>query len=180
GASKALTEDIANLRRLLAWAASLEGVDARRLGVLGVSRGAIVAAVAAELEPGLSTVLVLGGADLRGLFRSSKMGAMKRMRRSETDLAGGDLEKAAEKAEAALHNVDPATREGRLDPTRTLLINARWDHVIPREQALALRRAAGGATQYWLPTGHTSSILYARRDRRPAREQFRKTLLPGR
>lgn len=176
GTAKSLGEDALNLRRVIAWATSLPGVDRGRVGVIGVSRGAIVAALAAQTTPTLSTVLVLGGADLAGLFRDSKIEIVERMRRVEVERAGGDLGQAVARAAKVLAPVDPARRPGRLDPQRTLLIQARWDRVIPRAQAEALREAAGGARQVWLPSGHNTSLLFARRVRRLSREHFKRTL----
>jgi dienelactone hydrolase len=176
GTSRTVTEDASNLRRVLSWAATLPQVDPERIGVFGVSRGAIGAALAAQLDPRLSCVLVLGGADLPNLFSESRTSIVMKMREREVRRAGGDLERAVQKARRILRNVDPATREGRIDPARTLLVNARWDHVIPRKQALALRRAAGGARQEWLPCGHYGALLFARWVRRLAAEHFDRTL----
>lgn len=177
GTARTLSEDVANLRRILAWASRLPSIDSKRIGIMGVSRGAIGTALAAQIEPGLSTVLVLGGADLAGLFRDSHLHIVESMRTEETTRTGS-LEKALEKAQHVLRDVDPGTRQGRIDPTLTTLINARWDHVIPREQALALRRTAGNATQYWLPAGHYGSLLLARCVRRIALSHFERTLGP--
>ncbi len=206
--ARTFTEDVANLLRVLGWARGLPGVDPGRIGLLGVSRGAIGAAVALQVagrgaegaDPsagsaperpgsgegppappgrsgsGVSAVLVLGGAGMAGLFRTSRMGNVERLRANELARAGGDLDRAAARAAAILRNVDPASRPGRLDPALTLLVNARSDHVIPKEQALALREAAGGATQAWLPFGHNASLLFAHQVRRLALEHFLRTL----
>jgi dienelactone hydrolase len=178
GTTKALTEDTANLRRVLAWARTLPEVDPARIGVIGVSRGAIVSALAAELDPNLSAVLILGGADLAGLFRDSGLNIVERLRREETARAGGDLDRAVAKAAAILANVDPATRSGKINPARTLLVNARWDHVIPKAQALALRQAAGGAEQHWFYCGHYSTMIFAPKIRRLSLAHFERTLQP--
>lgn len=180
GTARTLTEDVANLRRIVAWASALPAVDPDRVGILGVSRGALGTALAAQIDPHLSTVLVLGGADLAGLFKTSRLGIVEAMRRQETARAGGSLERAVEKARGVLKDVDPATRAGRLDPGRTVLINARWDRIIPRDQALALRRTAGDAPQFWLPSGHYASLLFARRVRSIAAAHFERTLGPAR
>ena len=176
GTAKTFTEDVANVVRVVRWAAALPGIDSQRIGLVGVSRGAIAGAIAAQIDARLSTVLILGGANMGGLFRTSTKGSLERLRRDELRLAKGNLDAVESKAARILANVDPAARPGRLDPHRTLLINARWDHVIPRAEALALRAAAGGATQYWLPTGHLTALLYLRRVKTLARKHFESTL----
>jgi len=180
GTARTLTEDAANLLRALRWARTLPGVDPARVGVLGVSRGAIGAALAAQQDRSLSTVLVLGGADLVGLLRDSHLDVVERLRRGEIERAGGDARRMEARAALILANVDPRSRPGRIDPARTLLVNARWDRVIPRRQGLALREAAGGATQAWLATGHYGTVLFMRTVRRLAVEHFERTLrAPG-
>ena len=174
--ARTFTQDAINLRRVVAWAAALPGVDPRRIGVLGVSRAAVSTALVAQSTPELSSVLVLGAADLTGLFRDSHYHLIEKMRTRELDRTHGDLDAAVARAAKILGPVDPATYPGRLDPARTLLINARWDHIFPRPQALALRAAAGGARQEWLPCGHSGTLLFAGRVRRLALAHFRATL----
>ena len=176
GTAKTFHQDAVNLRRTVDWAASLPGVDPRRIGVLGVSRGAIATALVAQTWPELSSVIVLGTADLTGLFRDSDFRVIEKMRTRELERTKGDLDAAVARAAKVLGPVDPASYPGRLDPARTLLINARWDHVFPKPQALALRQAAGGARQEWLPCGHYGTLLFAGRVRRLALEHFEATL----
>ena len=176
GTVKTLAEDTINLRRVIDWASRLPQADPARIGILGVSRGAIVAALAVQQDSKLRAVFVLGGADLAGLYRRSHLHLVKKMRAKETARAGGDPEKPASAAAAILGCVDPASRPGRIDPARTVLINAKWDRVVPRASALALREAAGGATQVWLPCGHYGTLLFARRIRRIALRHFEQTL----
>jgi hypothetical protein len=176
GTAKTFSQDAVNLRRVVTWAARLPGVDPHRLGVLGVSRGAIATALVAQSSQELSAVLVLGAADLTGLFRDSRFRTIEKMRVRELERTGGDMGAAVARAARVLGPVDPASHPGRLDPARTLLINARWDHIFPRAQAVAMRKAAGGARQEWLPCGHQGTLLFAGRVRRLALEHFKGTL----
>jgi dienelactone hydrolase len=172
-------QDTVNLRRTSPWARKLPGIDPERIQrILGVNRGATVTALATQQDPRISTVLVIGGADLDGLLRDSHMDAVRKLWKSETARLGGDVEKVMEEASAVFRDVDPATRRGRIDPARTLLINARWDRVVPRAEALALREVAGGATQAWLPCGHYTTLLFTRKIRSLAAEHFARTLRP--
>ena len=176
GTAKTFSQDAVNLRRAVAWAATLPGVDPRRIGILGVSRGAIATTLVAQTSPELSAVLVLGAADLTGLFRDSHFHQIEKMRTRELERTHGDLDAAVARAAKVLGPVDPATYPGRLDPARTLLINARWDHVFPKAQALALRAAAGNARQEWLSCGHSGTLLFAAHVRRLALAHFQATL----
>src|SRR5439155_18172073 len=106
GTARTLTEDASNILRALSWASTLPRVDPERMGIFGVSRGAIAGALVAEVRPELGSVLVLGGADLPGLFRDSHMGVVAKMRRREIGRAG-DRAQAFAKAQRALRNVDP-------------------------------------------------------------------------
>jgi len=204
--ARTFTEDVANLLRVLGWARGLPGVDPGRIGLLGVSRGAIGAAVALQVagaggrvrtprrgaprrpgsgtDPGASGPIRARGQRRPGPRRGRDGGAVPDLAHGERRAAARQRARARRgrpgpgrgQAAAILRNVDPASRPGRLDPALTLLVNARSDHVIPKEQALALREAAGGATQAWLPWGHNTSLLFAQQVRRLALEHFVRTL----
>jgi len=59
GTAKTFCQDAINLRRVVDWSRTLAGVDPRRIGLLGVSRGAIATTLVAQTSPELSSVIVL-------------------------------------------------------------------------------------------------------------------------
>src|SRR6202023_448045 len=54
-------QTVLDIRRATAWMASRPEIDSSRLGILGTSLGSFIGALAAEMEPRLSRVVVLLG-----------------------------------------------------------------------------------------------------------------------
>ena len=144
-------QSVLDARRALDVLAARPEVDAERLALFGVSLGAIVGSVTYSLDPRPRfAALLLGGADFPTLLVGSSLtGPFAR----RMGLRPGDLA-------AAWRGLDPLERAGRNAGKPALLVNARWDTVIPRANALKLRDAFPGARQVWLPGGHYTSILH--------------------
>lgn len=138
-------------RRAVAWLEKRPEVDARRLGVFGVSLGALVGSAVYSVEPRLAhAVFLLGGADFPRLVAESAM-------------TGPFLAKAGitgEELRRSWKGLDPLERKEGNRGKKALLINAGWDRVIPKTAALSLREAFPDARQIWVPFGHYSSIVH--------------------
>ena len=62
-----------NIKRGLRWLREQPQVDASRIGIMGISLGAMLSALMIELEPDIrAAVLFLGGGNLAGIFQTSK------------------------------------------------------------------------------------------------------------
>ncbi|MFH2202398.1 MAG: alpha/beta hydrolase family protein [Elusimicrobiota bacterium] len=144
-------QSIADARRAITWLQRSGKVDPERIGLFGVSLGAIVsAAVYSRDDRPKAAVLLLGGADFPELAFSGEMTA-EFMRR-----AGIRREELA----AAWKGLDPLDyREDNYGKT-VYLINARSDKTIPPANARKLKDAFHGAEQLWVPLGHYTSIVH--------------------
>ena len=141
----------ADARRSLTWLQASGLVDARRIGLMGISLGALVGSYVMSVDSRpRAAVLVLGGADLPGLVEKSEM-------TSDFVRAAGikkeDLREAWKGLEAWDYRDSNAGK-------RVLLINARGDRVIPEENARKLHEAFPGSRQIWIPFGHYGAILH--------------------
>jgi pimeloyl-ACP methyl ester carboxylesterase len=65
-----------------------------------------------------------------------------------------------EELKAAWAGLDPLERPERNAAKPALLLNASWDTVIPRANALKLHEAFPDSRQVWVPGGHYSAILH--------------------
>ncbi|MGQ9487029.1 MAG: alpha/beta hydrolase family protein [Armatimonadota bacterium] len=139
--------------RLIDWLQSQPHVAGDRLGIVGISLGAIVSALVLGVEERLSAgVLVLGGANLAHMLWRSPLTLGVR---SELQGKGVDYNTLR----AQLSSVEPLNLLRGQYGDRVLMINGRYDLVIPREDALALRRALGEGPILWLNTGHYGPAL---------------------
>lgn len=138
-------------RRSLSWLAGRGEVDRRRIGLLGVSLGALVSAAVYSVDATPRyAVFMLGGADFPALALESGM-------------TGPFIRQAGirpEELRKAWKGIDPTDYVPANLTKPALLINAVWDRVIPRRAALALRHSFPAAEQTWVPLGHYASVLH--------------------
>ena len=156
-----LKDDVMDVMEGIDWLDTQSFVDRDRIGIVGVSMGAIISSIVAGADPRIRAgVFILGGGDLAGILFSStepSVVALRERIEEEEDLSTEEL-----RAEIGrrLRNVDPLTYANRLDPSRILMIDAYFDHVIRRRYAMALWKAAGEPEMVMLPTGHYSAALF--------------------
>jgi dienelactone hydrolase len=170
-----LKDDVMDVMEGIDWLDAQTFVDRDRIGIVGVSMGAIISSIVAGADPRIRAgVFILGGGDLAGiLFSSTEPSVVSLRNRIEEE---EDLTPAELRAEIGrrLRNVDPLTYASRLDPTRILMIDAYFDHVIRRRYAMALWKAAGEPSMVMLPTGHYSAALFLDYAQRLALDHFQK------
>lgn len=138
-------------RRALKFLQSRPEVDQQRVGLFGISLGALVGSAVYSVDPlPRFAAFMLGGADFPSLAVASAMTGpfLKKM---------GIAPDALRKAWVGLDPLD-YTAGNATKPV--VLINASWDAVIPKSAALRLRDAFPAARQVWVPFGHYTAILH--------------------
>lgn len=141
-------------RRAASWLQQRPEVDPARIGVVGVSLGAIAGALLVGVDPRFTrNVLVLGGGDPAAIVWHAPETAGVRQRLAEL---GYTLDKIRE----ATVDIDPIRFAKRVDPKSVFLVNARYDQVVPRECTVRLWEAMGKPAIEWLPAGHYTASLY--------------------
>ena len=144
-------QSVLDARRALGVLAGRPEVDPDRIALFGISLGAIVGATAYAADPRPRFgVFLLGGADFPSLLVDSS-------------LTGPFAQKMGLKPDAlrtAWAGLDLLEHPERNAGKRVLLVNAAWDTVIPKPNALKLKAAFPDARQVWLPGGHYSAILH--------------------
>ena len=144
-------QSVLDARRALAWLRRRPDIDSARIGIFGVSLGAIVGAAAYSVDSSPRyAVLLLGGADFPTLAAASTMTGpwLRRLGLSSAPLR------------EAWRGIDPSDYSERNAGKPALLINVRGDTVIPAANALKLKEAFPDAKQVWLPLGHYSAIMH--------------------
>lgn len=175
---EAMRQTVIDIRRGLDWLAEQPRIDPQRLGIMGSSFGAVVAALVAEADPRIrATVLILGGGDLGLLFCRCKEREIVEFREKVMALNGYSQEEFCRTFSAAMKEVDPLTYAARLDPARTLMINAYWDQVVVPECTEKLWEASGRPHRVQLAAGHyTAPLFYLWYVRSRALKHFEKLL----
>ena len=130
--------DVIAVRRAVDVLVGLPQVDPKRIGLVGWSLGARVAAVTAGAEPRIrATVLMSGGSPPVSAYVSQAPAALRSQVRS------------------SLTQIDPLRWVARARPGSVMLQDGRRDEIVPRAALLALARAAPrGSVLRWYPAGH--------------------------
>ncbi|MBI4376987.1 MAG: hypothetical protein HY549_11120 [Elusimicrobia bacterium] len=138
-------------RRALHWLSGHPRIDRGRIGLFGISLGALVGSAVYSVDPIPSYgVFLLGGAGFHELiFESAMTGPFVR-----------SLGIGAEELRLAWQGLDPLDYQASNKAKPALLINTIWDRVIPASNARRLKEAFPAARQIWLPLGHYSALLH--------------------
>lgn len=150
-------QTVSDLRRALDWAATDPRIDSTRLGVLGVSLGAIMASLAMAVDPRLQyAALLLGGADLAHIMWHSSLTISVRealRKQGFTEI----------KLREALDDIDPLIYMTPEIGKRTFLVGALFDSVVPATDTEKLHKALGEPPMLWLETGHYGAVFVEHR-----------------
>lgn len=151
---------IIDIRRAMDWLGQRGGGDSNRIGIVGISMGAIVAALTVEIEPRINAAaILLGGGDVATILAISREKLVVQFRDGLMRAHGIGLEHFQEEATRILVPIDPLTYAPRVHPRNILMVNARFDRVIPSPCSEKLWEALGRPLWIRIPTGHYSSAL---------------------
>ncbi|MCX8037611.1 MAG: dienelactone hydrolase family protein [Candidatus Sumerlaeia bacterium] len=150
-----LRQGILDVHRAKDWLRSRPEVDPNRIGMLGISLGAIAAATIAGVDPDFHRVaLLLGGGDIAGIL-SSDLPGMQRTRQQFIRLAPS-LEDLRNK----LRPVEPLAFAHRVPRGTVLMVNARRDDHIPVSCTERLWKALGEPPILWYDTTHVGTAVH--------------------
>ena len=166
-----VTGMIADGRRALDWLGAREEVDPRRLGIVGVSHGAIVGPCVMGADVRLAAgVFCMGGGDEGLLVARSRERTVRRFRRRLLRARGlRDPEALLRAGPERPSPTDPLRYAPAVDPGRVLVVKTRWDLAVPPEAQDKLWEALGRPRRITLPLGHISfGLVYPMIARRAA------------
>lgn len=154
-----IVDAVIDVRRLIDWARTRPEVDAWRIGLIGFSRGAIVASLAMAQEPRLAAgVVAMGGADLHAILATCGHEIAAVRRRVMANL-GWSLERYEDELERALAPINPVRFAGMADPRRVLVIEAGRDTCVPRSARERLWHALGRPERVIYGYDHRTTFL---------------------
>lgn len=172
-----LHDYVVEVRQALDWLTQQPSIDTDRIGLLGMSLGAIVGSLTTGVDPRVrSEVLLLGGGDLPGIIFSTRERSFVKMRNRLMEEQRVSPEALKQDAEKTLATVEPLNYAYRLPPNNILMINAYFDQAIPRPYTLALWEKIGKPHLVFVPAGHYTAILFLWYAEVQAYEHFKKTL----
>jgi len=167
---------VIEVRQILDWAENRPELDPGKVALLGISFGGFVSSIAMGVDERVTAgvVIVSGGNSAKIAQKAPLTSLSRRYRVSDSEYrqtlaAYADYcSEVDEKGFEAVVPVrrsfqnDPMTFAGRLRGRRLLMINARWDELVPREAALDFWNACGCPAILWLPATHVTIWLWYR------------------
>ena len=151
---RGMTQAVLDIRRAVAWLGQQDEIDAKQLGIFGISLGGITASLAATAEPRLTKICpLLAGGDIAAIAWESPQMAKVRKRWIQQ---GGTRETLVE----LMKTIDPVTYGKNVHGRKILMLNARNDKVIPRECTDALWHSFGEPEIIWYDAGHYTAIKH--------------------
>ena len=148
------------VRGLDQWLA-MDDVPVERVGLMGVSMGAMVGAGVAGTDPRIeATVLCIGGGDMAGVLVDGRDEELDQYRLDLAAHLGVDAADLGPLFSEALDPVDSTVHAQNVDASRTLYFAARFDRVVPWRNSVMLWEALGRPARWILPCGHYSSAMF--------------------
>jgi dipeptidyl aminopeptidase/acylaminoacyl peptidase len=140
-------ESVGDIRRAIDVLATRPEVDSKRVGLLGISMGAILGTLVTANDDRLKTaVLIVGGGDWQTIAKQSQE-RFARDRRKIGLLKPEEL--------SLLDDIDPKNFAAHIAPRPLLMISASRDSIIPPDSAKILFDAAREPKkQIWIDSGH--------------------------
>jgi len=163
-----MTQCVLDVRRTVDWICSRKEFDSTRIGISGVSLGALVASYVYAVEPRISRAsLLLGGADLAHILWNSSLVTSDR---DKLRKLGYNEEKLREK----LAPIEPLNVLKDRVSGKAFVVGANYDTVIPRVDTEKLIQALPDQETLWIDTGHYGGIFVQRRLSRLVADFFSK------
>jgi dienelactone hydrolase len=152
--------NVRDYRRVLDWAEHQPEIDAARMGLLGISFGAIDAVVLAALDDRIDALVTLmGGGDLSDVMVGTHYRPVARTVHELAENEGITKDALRDEIDARIET-DPLELARYIDAERVLMVLARTDVIVPFATQEALRESMGEPETLYLPTGHRPSVVY--------------------
>jgi hypothetical protein len=146
-------------KQVIDWMETQEDLDCTRLGIFGVSMGAIKGALLLPLESRIqAAALGLVGGDLPYILTHTTEEGLAKRREQELREKHLTLPEAEARLRTML-SCDPIAYARYVDPRKVLLVLARYDTVVPIKKGIELKEKMGNPETIMLPAGHYSAVL---------------------
>ncbi len=161
---------VTDIMHLVDWLETRPEIDSNHIGIIGLSLGAFVGAIASAIDPRIKTdILVVSGGNGGKIRQFSRFAVF----RKEYAVSPQQFEIDQKKYYEFLYQAnvqgwdkvvpgkkefltDPLTYACNLKQKPILMINARWDEFIPKEATLELWQAIGEPELVWMKTTHAT------------------------
>jgi hypothetical protein len=172
--NRSLEERVRQHQRALDWIATQPSLDANKIGIIGISKGAIDTTLLLSHDSRVKAgVLVLAGGNLPYILAYTSEPHLEKQRAAILENLQLDQQGFREKLARELE-WDPMKFADRIDARSVLMILGVCDTIVPFKTGLELRSAMGKPETYFLPTGHLTAFFLKGYIQRKALEFFER------
>ena len=158
---KLIKQTIIDIRRSIDWLQSQDYVDPDKIGILGVSLGAMLSTLATAADHRIkAAAFFLGSSELDQVLMKSTYNRIIKYQRNVFAKMEGTQSEKLDKIREALSDVEPKNYAKYIDPKRVLFLYGRFDAIVPRDISHKTICNLGGPKAYVVPTGHYSAFLF--------------------
>ncbi len=165
---------VIEVRQIIDWAITRQEIDHKKILLIGLSFGGFIAAIAMGVDERVRSGIffVMGGntgkIHYRGML-SRFTTLFRRVSEAHQGMQESYMKYLVQIEGMGLYNTEPPQRSFLIDPMTyahrlrerpVLMINARWDEVIPREATLDFWQQTGKPPIFFYPTTHASLWLW--------------------
>ena len=153
-------QTVIDARRVIDWAETRPEIDAGKIGIAGISLGAVMSATVLGVEPRLKAgFLMLGGGDIAYVLTASREKGIKKNREKVLKNLSLSEEELYETAREIFAPVEPLNYAKNVSPERIFMINAYFDRVVPPRSSDLLWKAMNKPERTVLIWGHYTAVL---------------------
>lgn len=169
-----LRQSVHDVSRGIDWLQAQPNIDPGRIGLFGISLGAIRGTLVMAMDPRIRAgVLGLGGGDLPYILTHSGEKRLVAARDKILSRNGLDLKEGEARLRDAI-TYDPLALAPSVDPARVMMVIAAFDKVVPPKTSWELRRKLGNPETIELWSGHYTSVIHIPYLRQASCRFFRK------
>jgi len=161
---------VTDVRQIIDWASQSNKIDRHKITVIALSLGAFVSSIAMGIDSRIKAgIFIVNGGNSGKIMQISRVSLIRKGTRISKDEYRENQNMYAkyltDVAEKGFENVEPAKQTYLIDPLTyapmlkgraVLMINARWDEIIPEEASLDFWRACGQCERVSYPATHAS------------------------
>ncbi len=160
GINTIIHQAVINQKVVVDWLETQAGVDADRIGVLGLSMGGIKAALVSAVDRRIKAgVIVIAAEDLPWVLMNTRENGLVRKRKAHLEKFNITTDQLYQELKSDI-KIDPLYYANYINAEDTLMVLARFDRIAPVSRGLSLRTRIGGPETIILPTGHFTAVLF--------------------
>ncbi len=156
-----LRQMVIDTMRGIDWLVGQEYVDKEKIGITGISLGAIISSLVAANDKRIKAgVFVLGGGGLTDILSGTTGQQIKDFREKLLKKMNWTMDDFKKEFSEYIQEVEPLNYTSKLNPSKYLMINGKYDKIIMIDAAEKLWKEMGKPAFVKIPSGHYATILF--------------------